>query len=144
MSILPQFDTSVETIITDTTSSEELPIPVEYAWDFDNNDFLLNNGKFVMVKGLDAIKIWIWKALKTSRYKYTAYSWNYGHELETLIGQGFSIASLKSEAERLVKEALMINPYITGITNMDISFNESILKTSFTVKTPYGEVNINV
>lgn len=144
MSIYPQITNDTNAIIQSTTQTSQLPMFKEYAWDFINNDFLLTNGKNTIVEGLDALKVWIYKSLQTQRYRYLAYSWNYGHEFEDLIGQGLSPEALTSEIERSIKETLMVNPYITSITGLNISVNDNLTNASFTVNTIYGEAMISV
>jgi len=143
MSIFPVETVSsvIDAIVQSTT---DLPILKTYAWDYINNDFLLTNGKNIIVTGLEAVKVWIWKALQTPRYRYLAYSWNYGNELEDLISQGLSNEALKSELERNLKEALLINPYIESIKDISISVEGSKANVDFTVVTVYGEMSISV
>ena len=74
---------------------------------------------------------------------YKAYSQSFGNGLETLISQGLSDAALKSEIERYLKESLMVNPYITGISDISIIVEGSKTDVSFTTTTIYGEVRIN-
>jgi hypothetical protein len=123
----------------------ELPLAKEWAWDFERCDFKTKNGKMYIVEGNEAIKIWIWKIFQTPRYRYLIYSWDYGNELEELIGKG-SQSFIKSEAERLVKEAIWptLNGYVEDIKNLEIDFKDDILIISFTAITPYGEARINV
>ncbi|WP_080965307.1 DUF2634 domain-containing protein [Clostridium novyi] len=145
MSILPNDTEILDKAIQETTQEgEELPLCKEYAWDFDKNKFILENGKFKVVEGNEALKVWIWKALKTERYRHLAYSWNYGHELHSLVGKGLSNAALKLEVERYIKEALLINPYLKDIYNLNITIEGAKLDIDFTVSTIYGEVNISV
>ena len=142
-SLFPFIDVGTETV-NEENASDELPVIKEYAWDFDNNDFLLKDGRFQIVEGNEAIKIWIWKALHSQRYRYPAYSWDYGHELEELIGQGLSEEAAKSESERYINEALLVNEYITNVSITDISIDGSKISINFTVTTIYGEVSMNV
>jgi hypothetical protein len=145
MSIFPAETINVSDLIQSTIAiPTDLPLAKEYAWDYVANDFLLVDGKNVIVTGKDAVKVWIWKALHTPRYRYLAYTWNYGNELEDLIAQGLSSEALKSELERYLKESLLINPYITGISNIGISIEGSLANVNFTTTTVYGEVLINV
>lgn len=129
--------------ITESTDSE-LPLFKEYDWDFSRNDFKLNNGKFEIVTGAEAIKIWIYKALSIERYKYTAYSFDFGQEFTSLIGETNSIGVVKSEVERYINEALLINPYIIGISNVVIEIDGANLMLDLIVNTIYGEVSLNV
>lgn len=145
MSILPNDTEILDKAIQETTQEgEELLLCKEYAWDFDKNKFILENGKFKVVEGNEALKVWIWKALKTERYRHLAYSWNYGHELDSLVGKGLSNAALKLEVERYIKEALLINPYLKDIYNLNITIEGAKLDIAFTVSTVYGEANISV
>lgn len=143
--MIPQDTEILEKAIKETIfNNEELPLFKEYAWDIENNKFILEDGKFKVVEGNQALKIWIWKVLKTARYRYLAYSWNYGQEYETLIGKGLSAAALKLEVERYIKEAILINPYIKDIYNLNIIVEGAKLNIDFTISTVYGEVDINV
>ncbi|MCB2300939.1 DUF2634 domain-containing protein [Clostridium tagluense] len=124
--------------------SEELPVPKEYAWDFERNKFILEKGNNKIVTGAEAIKVWIYKTLNTSRYKYGAYSWDYGHELEELISLGLSREALFCEVQRYLNECLKVNPYIKAINNIDLKLDGSKLSINFLVDTMYSEVRINV
>ena len=47
-------------------TEEDLPLYQEYAWNFDIDKFIYDNaGNHVLVEGNEAIKVWIYKALKT-------------------------------------------------------------------------------
>lgn len=129
---------------TTNTPTATLPIPKEYAWDYENDRFVLLNGKMQTVEGKDAVKVWVYKALKTDRYKYRAYSWDFGHEFESLIGSKYSRDAIRAEVVRYIKEALSINPYIVDIRNVQVQFNDSLLSVQFKVVTIYGEVELNV
>jgi len=142
-SIFPFVDETTMAEITNTTTE----MPREYAWDFTANNFKLVNGKVQIVEGLEAIKIKVYKALMTQRYRYPVYSWDYGHELEDLIGQGYSKELTEAEAKRLVEEALkdlFDKGWITEIKDFETEFAEDELNISFTIVTPHGEEQINV
>ena len=53
---------------------EETPLPLcrEIAWDFEKNIPIFQDGKPLEVTGLEAVKVWIWKALHTARYQLAA------------------------------------------------------------------------
>lgn len=111
----------------------------EYEFDFNNN---ILTGK--LLKGKAALKMWIYKALLTQRYIYPIYSWDYGQDLDELIGQGYDIDYIKSEVERRIQDCLMINERITGCHGFDINFINDTLHISFIADTTFGEVTINV
>lgn len=124
---------------------QEIPLPLckEIAWDFENNVPIFRDGKPVECTGLEAVKVWIWKALHTDRYRYEAYTWEYGNELEDLIGSDFSDELKQSEAIRYVKEALEICPYIERVEQVKVNFEDSTFTISVKVQTIYGEVEID-
>ena len=131
---------------TDNTVSTEteLPLAKEYAWNFDVDRFIYDNtGAHVIVEGAEAIKVWIYKALKTKRRSYLAYSWQYGFEIEPFIGKLPTDARL-SELKRAITECLMVNPYIKSIDNIDISRSGTHITINITLTTVYGEVNLVV
>jgi hypothetical protein len=144
-SIFPADTDLIDGVISvNTNSSSNLPLIKEYAWNFDKNEFILQDGKFVIVTGNEAIKVWAWKALHTERYHYLAYSWDFGQELESLIGSGLPRDAIESECRRFITEALTVNPYINSVSNIEISMSDSIIGADFTLNTPYGEVNMSV
>ncbi|WP_027628229.1 DUF2634 domain-containing protein [Ruminiclostridium cellobioparum] len=123
---------------------EEKKIPKEFAWDFGKNQFILENGRMKILEGAEALKVWICKMLKTQRYRYLIYSWNYGSELEKLIGAGYASNTVRNEVKRLLEDALQVNSGIKGTKNVNVTFSGDKLDLSFTVITDYGEVKINV
>ncbi len=138
--IFPFIDLQVSTTAEQAT---EPPLFKEFAWDYDNDCPLLKDGKTVIVEGLEAVKAWAYHVLKTQRYRYLAFSWSYGHELENLIGSTFSENAKRAEVKRYLEEALL-NSYITGIEGVEIESTSDEVKTSFTAVTIYGAVIINV
>ena len=122
------------------TPNSELPLLKELAYDFDRDDFIIDEDtkEFKVVEGAEAIKVWIYMAIKTIRYNHEIYSWDYGTELNTLRGL------TESEAFRFIKEALLINPYINDVENNGITFNGDDLHIKIKVKSIYGGIDIDV
>lgn len=129
-----------EAVETDT----ELPMYKEVAWDYENNIPIFKNGNPVIIEGKEAVMVWAWNALHTERFKYEIYTWDYGNEAESLIGQNYSDELKQSEAARYVQECLLINPYITDVKNISVDFTDDLLTITGTVITIYGEVKLNV
>ena len=123
---------------------QRLPLCMEAAWDFEDGKPIFSGGKPLIVTGAEAVKVWIWKALMTARTRYDVYSWDYGSEVESLIGQAFTTAVKQSEGVRYVREALLINPYILAVRQADVSFQGDSLTISCEVETIYGEVRVHV
>lgn len=117
----------------------------EFAWDFERQQFIYDqNGNHVIVKKDEAIKIWIFKALQTERFRYLAYSNQYGLELERFIGKVMDVQERYSELKRCIIECLMVNPYIKSIQNMQFEQSGDKVVCSFDCQTVYGEVKIHV
>ena len=101
MSIFPFIDPEALAASQDNT----LPMFREYAYDYENNRLLLRDGQTYLVEGNEALRIWIFKALDTERFRYTAYDSDYGSEIDTLIGAVNSSVILP-ELKRFIIEAL--------------------------------------
>lgn len=124
--------------------SEELPIFREVAWDFEKDEPILEKSDFKIVEKKEALKVWIYKCIKTNRYEHEIYSLEYGTELSELIGQKYTKGLTESEASRFIKEALLINPYILEVNVKSANFNRDKLSANVKVSTIYGEVELNV
>ncbi|MDN9635716.1 DUF2634 domain-containing protein [Clostridioides difficile] len=124
--------------------TEELPIFREVAWDFEKDESILEKGDFKIIEKKEALKVWIYKCIKTNRYEHEIYSLEYGTELSELIGQKYTKGLTESEASRFIKEALLINPYILEVNVKSANFNRDVLSANVKVSTIYGEVEINV
>ena len=121
-----------------------LPLYREVKWDYENDIPVFRDGVLIFVDGAEAVIVWAWKALRTPRYQYDIYTWNFGNEAEQLIGQPFTEETKKAEAARFVRECLQVNPYITSVSDVSVSFSDSRMTIAATIKTIYGEVSINV
>lgn len=88
----------------------------------------------------EAVKQAIMLILNTERYKFLIYSWNYGAELEALIGTHPDI--VEDEAERLISEALLQDDRITTVYDFEFSRNRDTLLVNFKVDSIYGDIDI--
>ena len=106
----------------------------------------LRTGKLTgrIITGLDAIKQWVVLTLSTDRYFYNQFSWNYGSELNSLIGQNYEKALIESEARRMVEDALSPNRDILGIEDFECTFENDKLTVKFRLLTNYGGGDIVV
>lgn len=141
MSIFPFVD--VESI--EMPINEPLPLYKEVAWDFKRDIPLIENGTFKIVEGNEAIKVWCYKAIKSPRFQYEVYSWDYGSEVLSLIGKNYTPSLTQSEIKRYIEECLSINPYIIEVNVIDVGFKDTLLSANIKIKTIYeSEVEINV
>lgn len=89
-----------------------------------------------MVDGLEAVKQAVYKILQTTRYEHLIYTPNYGHELRTLIGKDPLL--IRSEARRMIREALMQDDRILTVEDFDVKVNGDSILIAFTVRSRYG------
>ncbi len=122
--------------ITDQTSSTT--VHKTYLWDFTANDFARVDGKLVEVTGLEYIKVWVQKALRSVYDSLIYQGTNYGSEHHSLIGRTFKPAFAQAEYERMIREALLKNDVITRVDNFAFEQRAARLIVSFNVYSIYG------
>lgn len=128
------FPAYVENNVTVSTEQQQI-VPKEYEIDFATGQL---TGR--IVEGKEAVKVWIWLALQTPRYRYYIYTWDYGNDFEELIGQGFTEEYILAETQRMTEDCLLVNKYIQGITEFSVDMTGSVLTISFVADTIYGEI----
>lgn len=90
---------------------------------------------------LKAMEQAIYKIIRTERFKYIIYSWNYGIELEDLFGMPISYCI--PEIERRIKEALFQDTRIKNIEGFNFNTpKKGIIYVEFKVFTIYGNLTI--
>lgn len=120
---------------------EALPLFTEWAVDWDEGRFALRDGRFYTVTGTEALKIWTARALRleSERFRYTAWSWDYGNELGTLLGSCADGGVLESLLRRHIRETLLVSPYIQAVDGFSFSREGSRMEVRFTVHSVYEE-----
>jgi hypothetical protein len=89
----------------------------------------------------DAMKQAIIKILQSERFLYLIYSWNYGIEMNAIVGKSYQV--IASEIKRILREALLEDRRITDV--YDVSYKQidkRTLSVEFTASTVFGEVSI--
>ncbi len=97
-----------------------------------------------IVEGVEAVKVWIYFALNTDRYCFPQYSWDYGSELNHLVGGSLDPEYVCMNARRMTEECLMQNPHITGLKDFKADMEDERIRVFFVVETDFGEVEMNV
>ncbi len=140
MSVLPkslEFDFEFDNTDIEEDEFDEY---YEYAYDFMNNEFLLDdNGKQYYVTGNEAVKIWIYKTILTKRFVYSAYDDDFGTEIYDLIGEVISSQFKKEELKRLIIESIIIHPCITEIVSVEIETRKSVIEVEVEYKTKFDD-----
>ena len=116
-----------------------LPLMTEVAVDFVSGQPILEtDGRFRLVSGLEAVRVWVWRALQADnlRFAFAAHTDSYGNQLHLLAGKAMPEA--ESRLPGLIKEALLVCPYITGVERFTYTREADCLRAAFTVRTVYG------
>ena len=134
----------INTETAQEAASQSLPLFREYAYDFENHCLKQDStGKTYLVEGNEALRIWIYFALATARYRYTAYDTAFGSEIEGLVGQPMGDEVTQMELERYITEALMCNPYIEELSDFDFTLQRDGIEASFNCRTVYGSDRVS-
>ena len=95
----------------------------------------------ILNNDLKAIEQAVYKIIRTERYEYPIYSWNYGIEWRDLFGMPTSYCI--PEIERRIKEALLQDTRIKEVENFEFEEpKKGIVFVRFTVYSIYGNLNI--
>lgn len=90
--------------------------------------------------GVSAMEQAILLILNTERFRHLIYSWDYGSEVNSTLGEDFQLAM--SEVRRYITEALEQDERITGVDGFEFAQTErNTLSVSFTVRTIFGDIS---
>lgn len=122
-------------------SEQSQDLGKSFLFDFKKKDFILKNGKLVAIDGIEAIKVWIEKVLRTQKHKWKIYEGtDYGTTIEDLIvGHGYPKSFLESELKREITEALLKHPRIESLSEWKFRREKDKLHVMFTVNLKDGE-----
>ena len=106
----------------------------------------LYKGNYILgfVDSQKAMEQAIYKIIRTERYKYIIYSWNYGIELEDLFGMPVEYCVV--ELERRILEALLQDNRITAVHSFEFdteSERGTVLIKKFIAETIFGKIQID-
>lgn len=93
------------------------------------------------VDGTDAMRQAILKILLTERFTYLIYSWNYGIELNAVVGKSYPVFA--SEIKRVIQEALLADSRITDVTDFQVEqIDKRTARVYFVAETIFGEIPV--
>lgn len=120
--------------------AETLPtIGKSFLFDFKKGDFVLKDGKMIELHGIEALKMWIEKTIRTEKFTFKIYeNVEYGVLIEDLLGSNFPRTFIESEIKREVTTGLEKHPYIQRINNWQFIRDSNRMSISFEVITIEG------
>lgn len=106
-----------------------------YLFDFTTGDFIVRDGKLIECDGIEPIKVWIEKILRTEKGRCPIYdNTEYGCHLEDLIiGNSYTAEFIEAELKREIEDALKQNSQITSVTNFKITRNKNAITVTLEV-----------
>lgn len=113
----------------------------EYAYDFEKDDYLLDsNGNYIIVEGLEALKIRDYLNLKTYKDRYFIFGDN-GSKIKDLKNKSYDYIQL--HAQEYLEDALIDGVYNIGLDDFEVlmSGNKSII--SCRVISVYGTYELS-
>lgn len=129
-SLIPQSDRSLLEV---DMKNNRMPSKTFYI-DFESKKIL------GMVDDKKAMEQSIYLTLKTARYNYLIFSWNYGEEINKLVGRPKDLARV--EIPRLLNECLLVDDRVSSVENIIITDIEEGLHVAFTAVTIHGDISI--
>ena len=127
------FPNSTDLTLDDETKSSSGT--KSYLFDFTAGDFIVRDGKLIECDGIESIKVWIEKILRTEKGRCPIYdNTEYGCHLEDLIiGNSYTVEFIEAELKREIEDALKQNPRITSVTNFKITRNKNAITVTLEV-----------
>ena len=139
--MFPNQDTTNTITQVDTTSSV-ISSGKSPKFNFEIGDFVVEDGKILTVTGLEALKQWIQKTLRTETNKYKIYNTDnvekYGIALLEIITSKYPIAYIQAQVQSIVIEALLKNSDIKEVNNFKFIRDKKLLNCEFDVISIYG------
>lgn len=119
--------------------SEEIQTSRTYRIDFENGRM---TGE--IIDGIEAIKQFIYIALRTARFAYPIYTSDTGSEIHDLLADGEVTIDYKiAELPRLITDALIYDERIESVDNFEIHHIGNALHGSFRVVSSEGVIEIS-
>lgn len=132
MGLFPEFE--IPSMAPATEQSSKNQNVKSYFFDFKTGDFRINgSGKAVLADPVDSWIQWCVKAVNTERFRYRAYSQQYGAELEGV--NQYDQKGRESWIERTISETLLADPLQRTAYAKDFSYfwKSDTVKIVFTV-----------
>lgn len=120
-----------------TPATADPPVPFGRGWAFDflNSRFIRYGSSPAIASGLDNLRMWIEKTLRTKRFAHPIYSNQYGMQLPREIIEARFDGELTAEYAQAITEALLVHDRIQKVRDFAFNFDDAdgILAVRFTV-----------
>lgn len=138
--MFPSLHPSVEKQLNEIkkTPSSDIKMGRSFLFDFEKEDFVLQDGKVVEIDDIKALEVWIEKIIRTEKFKFKIYDTveksQYGITImELIMGKKLPLNFMMAEIRREIIEALLTHPMIEGVGEFKLDRLKNILSISFKV-----------
>lgn len=118
-----------------------------FLFDFDQGEFVINDGKLKVIDGKEAVIMWIAKMIKTDKGKCSIYNitdGDYGIRLIDLLDSSSPVGFIYADIQKNITAALMQHPDIFNVSEFVFDRSKRTLIVSFNVTTKYGDITEGV
>jgi len=113
-----------------------------FLFDFNEQKYVMKDGKPVEATYEEAIKQWVTMVLITETDKYPVYGPEFGIGLAKFIGRkDIPLATITSEVGRQITETMMLHPEVTGIEELNVERGDGFAVLSFNIITRQGIID---
>lgn len=141
--MFPNQDVNINTI-----EEKNLEHGKSFDFDFKLGDFVVKDGNVELISGIDALKVWIEKILRTEKFKFKVYESQegdqYGISLLELVNSGYPLTFIEAEIQKEIKETLLKNNEIKAVYNFIFNRVKKVLHVTFSVNSIYGTIEQEV
>lgn len=88
--------------------------------------------------GIEAMKQAIYKVLNTMRYEHIIYSWDYGFDVNGIIGQDERY--VRASLERKIEDALLQDERVKSVSEFEFERVKDGLLVRFVVNSVFGKI----
>jgi|SRR5690606_27396855 len=126
---------STTTVLNAPVEEEQQP---SLTWYMD-----FERGRIIgMADDIRALRQTVFQILQTDRFRYLIYSFDYGHEVSSLIGENPML--VESEVTRMITEALTQDDRINDVQNVHITMQGDSILVNFDVISIYSTFNMEM
>lgn len=138
--ILPDDELAAALEARDAAQVAGTPLPFGRGWafDFQRGDLMMHGASPARVSGIDQLKVWAEKALRTSRFAHPIYGDSFGIDDVDLIGRPLS-SDLVGAYELAVTQALTAHDRISDVKDFSYTANGEVLEVNFTIVVDEGD-----
>ena len=150
-SIIPELNIEEEVTLTSYDAPTTATVVSNGAmlnFDFDTGEFVMKDGNIEILTGVEALKMWITKLIRTEKNKFKIYATGatdeYGISLLDLINSNNPYFYIQVELQSELTKELLKNAEILSVDSFILTKESTTLTVNFNVNSIYGLVENEV